>query len=312
MRLRSLRPVQYLRRLGINARLLEGSDRLPDVVVFQKAYEEHHLRKAGELRHLGVRVVLDLCDNHFYNPAGLPHLTRRAHRLTQMIAAADLVTVSTPSLGELVDHPNVYVVRDALELPDRQDLAAVRLGCLTRNAQTPRVLWFGTAGAHDLPFGMRDLGLVGPDLGRLALRRARLLVASNSRSSFQTLSQTLPLKTSYFRWRRTVFPLLAGASDVAMLPVQVNPFTRPKTSNRVATALALGLPVVTDRLPSYEEDFGDCVLFGAHVTNTIRYLDDPELRQRHLNIGQLRVGEKYDPVRVGAQWADALRRAVDV
>jgi len=117
---------------------------------------------------------------------------------------------------------------------------------------------------------------------------------SNSLKQFRRLRAPAPLMVRYLPWRRATFAAVAAASDVSVLPVEVNPFTRGKTSNRVATALGAGMTVVTDRLPSYL-DYDGCVLFDAPGAGVLAYLRDPELRARHIAAGQSCNGEIYDP-----------------
>jgi len=162
VRMRSLRPVEYLRRSGVDARVVNASEPTGhDVLVLQKAYGEDARTIAKRQRERGGAVVLDLCDNHLYNPAGDPVLAARAEQLRRTIDVVDVVSVCSPTLGEAVDHPRIVSINDALD--PAPDTRALRRG-LARVLRTPRVVWFGTAGAHNLPFGMRDLVGILPDL----------------------------------------------------------------------------------------------------------------------------------------------------
>src|SRR5262245_8063285 len=115
-RLRAYRPAAALADAGWDSSVTRSQWLgRADVVVFQKAYTDRHLRAAKRLHLRGSMVVLDLCDNHFWAANEVPALAARAERLRRMIDVADLVTVSTPELAMLVDHPEVHVVDDALE-----------------------------------------------------------------------------------------------------------------------------------------------------------------------------------------------------
>ena len=94
VRLRSIRPIEYLRRAGVNAQAFRGDGQY-DVVVFQKAYSPGDLALARSLRARGVRIILDACDNHLYNPSAIPALEERAQRLREMMRLAGIVTVAT-------------------------------------------------------------------------------------------------------------------------------------------------------------------------------------------------------------------------
>lgn len=310
--MRTLRPVRYLRSSGVDARVI--GDPVPaqvDVLVLQKAYHEEHRALAIRHRSRGGSVVLDLCDNHFYNPHDDPVLKERGEQLRRTIEVVDAVSVCTPELGAIVEHPTVCTVNDALDRRLRLPTARRLSG---RLRPLPRVLWFGTAGAHGLPFGMRDLERILPELRAAALETPfELVVCSNSREAFLQLSPQPGLLMRYVPWRRATFSLLAAAVDVAVLPVEVNPVTRGKTSNRVATALGHGLAVVTDPLPSYLA-YSGAVRFGDYAASVAEYLRDPALRERDVEKGSTVTESLYAPAVVAEQWrrvieAAAARRA---
>src|SRR5680860_1373203 len=58
-------------------------------VVYSKLYDESAYREALALQKNGVRIVLDLCDNHFYNPNELETLRKAGAQLQRMMALAD-------------------------------------------------------------------------------------------------------------------------------------------------------------------------------------------------------------------------------
>lgn len=310
VRLRTFNPVAALNSRGLEARVLTRGEPSPDeVLVFQKAYSPAHLDLAVRHRSKGGVAVLDLCDNHFTEGESSPALVARSAQLRRMLEQVDLVSVCTPELGEMVPHPRVVSVIDALD-PVGHVGAVGRVG--QRHRRRRRVLWFGTAGAHDLPFGIRDLGRVLPSMGKAAAATPfELVVMSNSRKAFAGLDRPVGLPARYVPWGRRSFNLMASLSDVAILPVEVNDVTRGKTSNRVATAFQHGLAVVTDPLPSYLE-FRDCVRFGAYAANVVEYLTSPAMRDEHVHLGRERVGDLYSVDNVVAQWTEALTRAQQV
>ena len=57
--------------------------------MFIPAVYEASYNEAQKLQAQGVRVVLDLCDNHFYNPGDAPELTRAGVELRRMLRLAD-------------------------------------------------------------------------------------------------------------------------------------------------------------------------------------------------------------------------------
>ena len=308
VRLRSLRPVQYLKAAGTDAALLRNGGAGVDVAVFQKAYGEEHLRLAEALKARETRVILDMCDNHLFLPdEPSPELVARTHRVREMMSLADLVTVASRPLAALLGLSDAIVVDDALELPRQRTPA--RLARAFRSVPRERVLWFGTAGASDLPFGMRDLASVLRGEERSIPESKGLVVCSNSRDAYDALIAPLARRSVYVSWRRRTFPAVAGVCSVALLPVTENPYTAGKTSNRIATALLHGLPVVTDSLPSYRP-YADFVSFGHHAAAVAAYLDDPQLRARHVQGGAALARQQYAPARITDQWLAAIERVL--
>lgn len=310
-RLRTFLPCEHLRRAGWDTRIVppDGSGEY-DCVVFQKAYGNDDLALAERLGARGVKTVFDLCDNHLYNPNDHPKLAERAHRLERMLETVDAVTASTPTLAELRPGPSTYVVDDALETPSAGLLTAVRRAAIRRGRRPSprevRLVWFGNSGSLDPPFGLVHLADVVPDLERLhKATPVHLTVISNSRPLFSRFVEGSAFPVRYLTWRPNRFARQFAGHDVCLIPVQPNPFTLAKTSNRLALALMLGVPVVASRVPSYEE-FSEWVLFDDWEENIAAYARDPELGRRHVIAAQEHIRRTYTPERVVRQWGDVF------
>lgn len=302
-RLRCILPSRLLAGAGVDSRLLRRHERpRADVVVFQKAYGPDHLALAGRLRRSSVRLVLDVCDNHFHNPAGSRELAARVDRLKRMVDLVDVVTVSTPTLAGLVQHDRRLLVDDCVEWPVEGEASRK-----PRASDDPfRLLWFGSAGDPTLGFGLCDLGQRMPELAAFAAGRAvELVVASNSEEQFRRWIGDQPFPVHYEAWRRRRFPALLKRSDVAVLPVTPNPFTTAKTSNRPVTALLHGVAVVTSPLPSYLE-LSPFLLFEAWADHLTRYAEDPALAATHVAHAGAYVAERFSDASVVGQWQDAI------
>lgn len=307
VRMRTYGPVEILRRHGERVRVLKrGPVDADEVLILQKAYSPAHMDMARRHRAAGGPVVLDLCDNHFANPGSDPELAMRSVRLHAVLQHVDLVSVCTPELAEVVPHPAVLVVNDSLD-PPAFGTHVPRL--VNRVRRTPKVLWFGTAGAYDLPFGMRDLARILPALSQAAVEHPfELVVMSNSRAAFSTLGRQPDLRIRYVPWGRRAFSLVAAASDIAVIPVEINAVTRGKTSNRVATALQHGLAVVTDPLPSYLA-YSECTRMNDYHLHVLEYLRSPGLRAAHVRAGQRINNRIYAPEVIAAEWRAVLVEA---
>lgn len=299
-RVRCLLPARLLGTAGVDSRLLRRHERRrADVVVFQKAYAPDHLALAARLRHAGVRLVLDVCDNHFHNPADSREVAGRAERLKRMVDLVDVVTVSTPTLAELIQHDRRVLVDDCVEWPAGPRAPRARFGPFC-------MVWFGNAGDPALGFGLCDLRPRMAELMAFASGRAvELVVISSSEEQFRRWVGDQPFPVRYEPWRRRRFAALLAGSDVAVLPVTLNPFTTAKTSNRPVTALLHGVPVVTSPLPSYLE-LSPFVLFEDWTQHLTRYADDPELAATHVREAASFIGERFSDARIVSQWREAI------
>jgi hypothetical protein len=306
-RLRCLLPSKYLRRAGWDSELLDRREpRRNDVVVFQKVYDDDAIALARSLRAAGTRVVFDLCDNHFYNPDDLAKLRERADRLQRMLELADVVSVSTEPLRELVPGKQTVLVDDALD-----EVEAPRRVPRPRLRRRLELVWYGNAGLLSPPFGLVHLPRVAPVLRELNARiPLRLTVISSSRDRYEEFVAGHGFPTRYVEWRFQTFPQQFAGHDVCILPIEANPFTVCKTANRVALSLKLGVPVIADPIPSFEP-FAAAMLLDAWPSSLDTYARDVELRASHVRQGRALVAQRYAWERVARDWADVFACALD-
>ncbi|MDB6019867.1 MAG: hypothetical protein JWR19_4356 [Pedosphaera sp.] len=306
-RLRSLLPCRQLQQAGWPCEIFQP-DRLDryQLVVFQKAYTAEDLALATHLHQSGRKVVFDLCDNHFYQPANEAGSRERVARLNQMIDLADAVSVSTPAVAALLPHRKSVVIDDAVDdfsdAPQPGLLQRLR-GQIERHAHfRTRLVWFGNAGTEDPPFGLVDLAAILPDLNRLnEAMSISLSVISNSRPAFERYFRSANFPVRYFDWDRRTFSSMFQRHDLCLLPITPNPFTLCKSNNRLLLSLLLGVPVVADLIPSYEE-FRPHVLCADWVNNLRLYIRNPALARQHVAAAQACIRQQYPPERLLQQW----------
>lgn len=314
-RLRCYLPAEALGRAGYRSVVLTRPEPAGcDVVVFQKAYSDADFDLARRCRDAGVATVLDLCDNHLYNPAGRPDYAERAARLLRMIDAVDLVTVSTPELGKTLPRDECPVIDDALEpLPVgwRRAAETARLAprFLNRRSRV-RLLWFGNVGVADPRFGMIDLADRLPELTEFGRRHPfELTVVSNCRRTFEGYFRGAPFPTRYLSWNPWRVAAVARFHHVCLLPIGINPFTICKTSNRLVFALRLGLPVVADGIPSYRE-FAPYVTLDDWRGGLTGCAEARTVMRERVEAGRQFVRTRFDRVGWVEQWKNAIVRAI--
>jgi hypothetical protein len=285
------------------------------VVIFQKAYSAVDLDMARQCRDTGVATIFDLCDNHFDNPEDRPEFRDRTDRLDRMMEVVDLVTTSTPELARVISRPNCRVIDDALDnwpvgwggwVGGLASQVRFRFAGTGRT----RLLWFGNVGVEYPQFGMIDLAERIPMLAELSRRYPiELTVVSNSREAFDKYFRAVPFPVRYLNWKLWLVPAIAKAHHVCLIPVQRNPFTVCKTSNRLVHALMLGLPVIADSIPSYLE-FAPYVTLDDWVGGLTRVVTDRGAAAAQVEAGQAYIRKRFDRDSWLLQWRSALEAAI--
>ncbi len=331
-RYRSALPSRHLGRAGLRTSIVppDGSGAY-DCVVFQKSYSDGDISLAERYKSRGIKVAFDLCDNHFYAPGDDPKLLERAGRLRRMVDLADVVSVSTPPLATLLPEKQTFQVDDALEVP-RGTALARGTGSVRRRLRPReplRLVWFGTSGPANPPFGLVELRRILPELDALSRTLPlRLTVITDSRARFQEHTAGAELPIRFVKWKAETFAFHFTGNDLCLLPMTPGPYTSCRTSNRVRTALMLGLPVVATEIPSYREfsdwmlveraasagaadplmtesavpTFGDGTGDGVWAEHITMYVRDPELARRHVADAQRYIRDTYTSQRVVQQW----------
>lgn len=319
VRIRCLNPLGELQRHGYPVELYRPSRRGSyAAVIFSKVYDEATQAEAERLRAAGAWVVLDLCDNHFHDDIGSEAARTAADRLRRMLGLADELVASTEAMADVLRQETgggtpVTVIGDAVEatiegvrtLPwdrwrDHRRLA--RLTERLRGGSAARLVWFGSHGGPSGDHGMADLEAIRPLLESLhAEHPLSLTVISNSAEKFDRLIRPWSLPTNYLAWSPVTFLPALRLHEIAVIPIRSNPFTRCKTNNRLATALAAGLATVATAIPSYQAFASACVL-DDWSGGLRRYIFDPEARRRAVALGQDLVRRDWTLPVIADQW----------
>jgi hypothetical protein len=322
-RIRCMNPLRELQRRGFPVELFRSDHASSyQAVVYSKLYDTPSYNEALGFHAQGMKIVVDLCDNHFYNPGQVPELAQAGMELRRMLRVADHLVASTPEVAALMaaeagGGAPVTVIGDAIEesilgvqQPSlRRWLHQRHLRRLLARLQQQRaagveasLVWFGIHGGPHHEHGMADLQRVRPVLEEIhRQKRIQLTVISNSRSKFAGLIAPWSIPTHYLEWNPVTFLDALRAHDVAVIPVTQNPFTRCKSNNRVATALSAGLAVVADSIPSYRE-FGELCRLDDWHEGLLEYVRDPDLRRRHAVQGREYVLRKYGLPQIADDW----------
>lgn len=319
VRIRCLNPLAELRRAQYPVELYDPARRETySAVVFSKIYDDATQAEAARLRESGAWVVLDLCDNHFYD-AGSSEVVRAASaRLRRMLGLADELVASTETMAAVLREETggrtpITVIGDAVETaidaprtaPWSRWLARRKLRSLLSQldaSAATRLVWFGSHGGPAGEHGMGDLETIRPLLESLhGERPLSLTVISNSAEKFERLISRWRLPTQYLAWHPATFLEALRAHEIALIPIQDTPFTRCKTNNRLVTALAAGVAVVATGIPSYRP-FAGVAALDDWPGGLRRYIFDPEGRRQAVAAGQALVQREWTLPLIADQW----------
>lgn len=307
-RYRALIPARALADLGVASRTLrldgDAADRLagvwdgapPDAVVVSKCFRAEGLAVAERARALGVRVLVDFCDNHFGHPA-LGPLMRR------LVALADGVVASTPEMARIVGQETgarAHLAVDPYEGPAGEARFAPADGPL-------RLLWYG----H--PSNLGSLLQSVPDLASFAARRPiDLEVVSTVPEEIATRLVRL-CAISGGRIRPVLTPwtpeaVWAGlaACDAVVIPIVPDAQTVVKSPNRLVEAIRAGRLTVAQPLPSYLPLADGAFVVGRLSEGLRQAVADPAATEARIRVGQGRVEAHHAPAVAARQWAEAL------
>ena len=285
VRYRCLLPLESLKKKGVNIELFQEKFLSKyDVVLFSKLYDHKNQIIAQELRRKGTKTILDLCDNHFYNPFDLPAYTTAKTNMLQMLDIVDEVVCSTDALAEIIMHEANLdklptVIGDPIEsLPSIKEKAVKQEAWVKKifsvkntHNSLPILLWYGSHGSPNAPSGMSDILSIEKILNKIYVDHPfELVVASNNKKKYVDLIEPMSIPTRYVEWEHSNFKNVLKSANGVIIPITVNPFTICKTNNRLIIALSHGVPVVADSIRSYEEFRPYC------------YLDDWEIGLRNI------------------------------
>jgi hypothetical protein len=290
-------------------------------VLFSKAYNSKDVALAERLKAQGVRILFDLCDNHFLLS------DERVTRLRRMLALADHWVVSSDALAEVVreemgDATPLTVIEDAVEerlSGNPLDLKGwvrgrLQLRRLDRflgqpsNRGAAHLVWFGSHKASHKDSGLVHLGRVRSLLEQAHRRHPlTLTVISNSQYAYAETLNGWELPSFYLDWNAHTFFNAMRRHRIAVIPIGVNPFTAVKTNNRIALSLNLGLGVVADAIDSYRV-FADCAFLDRWEEGLSAYLEQPELASRHSQCGRRIIRERFSVPVIAARWKALFER----
>ncbi len=307
-RYRVLIPAQQLGRLGHHVQLAS----LPatgwpqavlqaqvDVLVISKSFHAANEALAVAMKARGVKVVVDICDDHFDDPQFGAHL--RA-----LIGLADRVVASTDTLARVILERagrEAVVITDPVEGPRGFPRFAPKLPEL-------RVVWFG----H--PSNLGGLVEKAPELKSLAQRiPVHLSVVTTAAPEVASLVASLAredrVRTQLVPWSTESTWKALEQADVAWIPSVASGQKASKSPNRLLEPIWAGRLVVADAVPAYQA-FADLVPVGTGLeAGVMAALQDTAATEAKLREAQRRIARDHSAFECGRRWAAALGDAAE-
>jgi hypothetical protein len=223
-----------LQRMGVRTKI--GFCSTADILLVQKRLTVDNLELARTFRSLGRLVIYDCEDLG----AALAYWAKEdlVHAMFQI---ANVVTTNTEEFRkEFIKSLNaktVEIVPDAVDYYLESPVAGAG-----STSSTLRLLWFGHHANIKLLLPYFSLFETMPDCSLTVCtgERGRCLVAPYQHVRF------VP-------WSVREFPSVLRAFDLTFLPHGGTVAGRAKSSNRMITSIAWGVPAIVSRTPAYEE-----------------------------------------------------------
>ena len=248
IRLRTALAWSAMEARGSFCRLSDGqTDDQTDLIIVSKidcVRDEHRsirwLKHLTNLKNSGSRIMIDYTDHHLCTQSPSATFYRAA------LPLADVVICSSSQLATFlaaeVSSP-IRVIEDPIEVEIMEPKVQA--------SENITAIWFGHA--SNLPYLVEYLHSDFRAVGRF-----RLILMTNSYPLPPQYVQRLnavhlkDLEIIVLPWTSDDMKLVAGLADFCLIPAGVgDPRKQGASSNRLLTALALGLPVAADPLPSY-------------------------------------------------------------
>ncbi len=184
-----------------------------DTAVFQKVCGARTVKLINKLKQKGVRIVFIDCD------------------LPLKPAAASLADIVVCPSAELC---NLYIAAGISNVTFIDDAVETFMPPSTVRKNKKTVLWFGKSG-----LGKWDA---------VTWFNREILPSISNRWEFITVSDH---KQATFPWKAATAPSIINKADLVVIPVPATEADQVKSANRCTQSLALGVPVLSNNLPSY-------------------------------------------------------------
>jgi len=247
--------------------------------------EQRQAHWLQEIHTFKGKVVLDLTDDHISTPSSMSAFYLQALQHTDGAVCAS--TLLKERLAKVYPGP-IHVIADAIECP------------IIKPKDKPhplQVLWFGHT--TNLPALTDFLPSIDKPL------KLHILTNASGVQQIKSLQALAHLQLAAGLWSPQAMVNTALKCHMCIIPVGIDNHKKAGvSSNRLLTALALGLPTCADKVDSYlpfKDSFGD--LRSPELQDM---LSRPMLWHERVQKAQDQVLPEYAFQALGKQWLDLL------
>lgn len=251
------------------------------------------LQHIESARQRGARIVIDYTDHHLETGTPADLFYRAA------FGSADLAICSSTRLAQLI-HPYFRGTIQVIEDPIEVEIVPPA----KRHHDVKTAMWVGhsTNLPYLLDFLCNDFSIPEP-MRLIAMTNAYPLAEKDARILTQPHLENLEI--CIVPWSLSDMVAVATLSDVCWIPAGLNSQRKSgASSNRLLTALALGLPVAADELESYlpfRKYFA-----SLHTPEFSTLMNYPETYFGAVSEAQIFIAQNYTQDVIGQQWLLAL------
>lgn len=286
----------------------------------QQVFDERAAAALDLVRRLqarGVKVIADINDNHFENPA-------RADYFRALANAVDAIVASTPQMAQVVRRYSakpVTLARDPYEgergepafAPSRPRWWQKIIAGPVDGARL-KLLWFG------YPANLDTLALLMEQLLPLAQHQPMSIhVVSRQGSVGEELCREMQaasgarIRWTFAAWSPAEMRKAFADTDLVVLPSKPADARKAvKSPNRLVNALWAGRLVIAHPLPAYQE-FAEFASIVDDMAAGVRWaLDHPDEVTARIRRGQAYIDSNYSARAAAREWEHAITTVCSV
>ena len=285
-------PSRALEERGHTIKLVVGPDPHADCefLIYSKHFNPLPDQQGANIaRRKGIKVVFDICDNHFQNPN--PQISGHYKIMCEV---ASIITCNSETMQKIIYQntgETAKIVDDPYDLEERE--AQFRY-----DEQPIKVLWYGHAvNLNTIPLMAQQLSQIDCPIEVVAL--------SNAPQPPGKLDNVTVL---HHAWSPEHMKVFLEWCNFVSIPSDTNdPRKITKSHNRVTEGIRSGRFVCAHPLPSYERYRERYAWVGEDISDGVIWADNhPDEALEKIRKGQEYIRRFLSPLAIAEQWEKAL------